>query len=215
MGLFLSLSTSAWLGLIGACGVLILSQRPARTLPIILGGVVVVWVLLSTSDVFRDAIDEKLVSRIDSWNLFLYHVPKDALVIRLLSQDMGLLLWGAGAGGTDAYTMMPEFILATPEIILRAGIIKVVSLGQVQNSLTPSSFAVKFLGEFGVIGVLLMLRFVIQALRRTDGTPYGRVSHLIALAVLGACLPSSMLLVYTFFIFLGVFYGISCNQREL
>jgi hypothetical protein len=217
LGLLLSLSTSAWLGF--ASGLLIMVMFSGLNRIKRLKGVLVLtlcfFVLLMSSVYFRQTIEERLFSRIKSLNHILYLAPKDGLAVYLIKENPWRLLVGMGAGGSDFYVMKPDFLDTVPEEILQAGIIRSVHEGDVSNSVTPSSFFIKYVTEYGIIGVILMLLLVITVIRKVKTTRYRRFMILISVAVLAASVPSSMILVYVYFTFLSVLYGFYYHQRTV
>jgi hypothetical protein len=217
IGLLLSLSTSAWLGF--AFGLLIMVMfsglNRIKRLKGVLALTLCFFVLLMSSVYFRQTIEERLFSRIKSLNHILYLAPKDGLAVYLIKENPWRLLVGMGAGGSDFYAIKPDFLDTVPEEILQAGIIRSVHEGDVSNSVTPSSFFIKFVAEYGIIGVILMLLLVMTVIRKVKTTPYSRFMILISIAVLAASVPSSMILVYVYFTFLSVLYGFYYHQRTV
>ena len=213
-GLFFSLSTSAWLGFLGGILIICLFTLELKRLGQIIAISFCLIALLAFNNNFKTLVHDRLLSRMESLNYFLYFAPKDGIALKLISNNLRVCLLGTGSGGSDFYTMNPTFLDSIPDVILRAGIIRVVHEGKVSNSLSPSSFFIKFWVEYGVVGIILLFLLVRAVLRRIKTTPYCQFVVLISAAVLIASVPSSMLLVYVYFSLLSVLYGFYYQQSN-
>jgi hypothetical protein len=213
-GLFFSLSTSAWLGFLGGILIICLFTLDLKRLGQIIAISFCLIALLAFNNNFKTLVHDRLLSRMESLNYFLYFAPKDGIALKLISNNLRVCLLGTGSGGSDFYTMNPTFLDSISDVILRAGIVRVVHEGKVSNSLSPSSFFIKFWAEYGVVGIILLFLLVRAVLRRIKTTPYCQFVVLISAAVLIASVPSSMLLVYVYFSLLSVLYGFYYQQSS-
>ena len=215
MGLFLSFSTSAWLGFtVAIVALLILSKRMKRAHKICAVIIILIFPVLLASETVQAALQLRLFERMKSLDYFLYFAPKDALVIKLLAEEWWILLFGAGAGGTDSYVIAPGFIGSVSETILKAGVMQQILHGNISVSPSPSSFAIKYIGEYGLVGVLVLLFFIKKILRKVANTPYARIITYISIAVLVASIPISIYMIYSYFIILAVFYAFAYHHTR-
>lgn len=213
VGLFFSLSTSAYLGFLGGILIIYLFTVNLKKSAKIIAIFLFIFALSIYSNNFKQIVNDRLFSRMESLNYLLYFAPKDGIALKLISDNLRVCLLGTGSGGSDFYVMNYSFLDSVPDVILRAGIIRSVYEGEVGNSLSPSSFFIKYWVEYGVIGIILLLMFVRLVIKKTRSIPlYNRFVLLISFAVLVASIPSSMLLVYVYFSLLSVFYGFSYHQ---
>ena len=211
-GLFFSLSTSAWLGFLGGISIISLLTLGLKRIGQIITISFCLIALLAFNNNFKTLVNDRLFSRMESLNYLLYLVPKDGIALKLISDNLRICLLGTGSGGSDFYVMNPTFLDSVPDVILRAGIIKSVYEGRVGNSLSPSSFFIKYWVEYGVIGIILLLIFVRLVIKKIRTTSYNRFVLLTSFAVLVASIPSSMLLVYGYLSLLSVLYGFYYQQ---
>jgi len=214
-GLFFSLSTSAWLGFLGGISIISLLTLDLKRVGQIIAISFCLIALLAFNNNFKTLVHERLFSRMESLNYLLYFAPKDGIALKLISNNAVVCLLGTGSGGSDFHVMNPTFLDSVPDVILRAGIIRSVCEGKVGNSLSPSSFFIKYWVEYGVIGIILLLMFVGFVIRKIRTTLYNRFVLLISVAVLVASIPSSMLFVYVYFSLLSVFYGFYYQQSSM
>jgi len=211
-GLFFSLSTSAWLAFLGGISIISLLTLDLKRVGQIIAISFCLIALLAFNNNFKTLVHERLFSRMESLNYLLYFVPKDGIALKLISNNAVVCLLGTGSGGSDFHVMNHTFLDSIPDVILRAGITKSVYEGRVSNSLSPSSFFIKYWVEYGVVGIILLLMFIGLVIRKIRTTLYNRFVLLISFAVLVASIPSSMLLVYVYFSLLSVFYGFYYQQ---
>jgi hypothetical protein len=206
-GLFFSLSTSAWLGFLGGISMLFLfTFKLRRTLQIIAISFALIALLIFSNN-FMQIVNDRFLTRMESLDYLLYFAPKDGIVLKLISNNLRVCLLGTGSGGSDFYVMNYSFLDSVPDVILRAGIIRSVYEGKVSNSLSPSSFFIKYWVEYGVIGIILLLMFAGLVIRKIRTTLYNRFVLLTSVSVLVASIPSSMLFVYVYFSLLSLLYG--------
>lgn len=212
-GLFFSLSTSAWLGFLVSILIISLFTLNLRRILCIIVISFALIALLIFSNNFNKIMHDRLFSRMESLNGLLYFVPKDGIALKLISDNLRVCLLGTGSGGSDFYVMNYSFLDNVPDVILRAGIIRSVYEGEVGDSLSPSSFFIKYWVEYGVIGIILLLMFVGLVIKKIRTIPlYNRFVLLTSVAVLVASIPSSMLFVYVYFSLLSILYGFYYQQ---
>ncbi len=210
-GLLLSFSTSAWLGFTFACMAIIVLTLNARRLTIVVG-IVLCFAGLNFSEKIKQAIDDRLLNRMQSFETFLSYAPKDALALYLAKDNLFIALLGTGAGGMHYHVMNTVFLEDVPYAIRRAGIISVVYKDEATVSMSPGSFVIKHLTEYGVIGVILWIIAVWNIVKRIRTTRYGRFAMLLSISVLVAAVPTSSMFVFSYFSLLTLLYGYYYNQ---
>ena len=213
VGLFFSLSTSAYLGFLGGILVIFLFTVNLKRVGKIIAIFLFIFILSMCSNNFRQIMNDRLLRRMESLNYTLYFVPKDGIALKLISDNLRVCLLGTGSGGSDFYVMNYSFLDSVTDVILKAGIIRSVYEGKVGDSLSPSSFFIKYWVEYGIIGIILLLMFVGLVIKKIRTIPlYNRFVFLTSFAVLVASIPSSMLLVYVYLSLLSVLYGFYYQQ---
>ncbi len=153
-GLFISFSTSSWLGFLLMLLYFIISSNHKKIIPNI---AIAAVLLLSINSVFSETIYDKLWGRISNgYSQFAYYAPKDALVIDLLKSNPINLFFGAGSGGADYYIMSTGVLANADEKIISTMIMQAALNNERQASLSASSFVIRYIGDFGIVGLFLL-----------------------------------------------------------
>lgn len=147
-------------------------------------------------------IDERLLSRISTIDAAFYFVPKDALAFDYLASNPVYLLFGAGAGGLDYLIMDPNFVdsimssvAVTTQVLSLKGDLSFTS------ALTPSSFLMRWVSYFGLVGLGILIILFRQMIKGTNGLPGGEgVRKLILVMLPASAFLSTLSVVITLYI---------------
>lgn len=104
----------------------------------------------------NDFFNQKLSGKDITLDTIMYFVPKDSLAITFLTNNWIYLIFGTGAGGITIHTMDSDFILnSASEFIINTIIIQEVLSNNIGGMLTPSSFNIYYISQYGLIGMFL------------------------------------------------------------
>lgn len=209
--IILSFSTSVWIGLIIGFVVVVGSNvKVPRSWYI-----VVLTVSILVIALFYDSVGPlfkvRFIDRIHSLDSLFIFAPKDGLAYFWLKSEPFLAVFGSGAGGLHYRVMNSEFILGISSPFVRASIIQVVFNGTAATSMSPSSFIIKYIVEYGVVGYSLLLAIVLYVIKQVKGSRYRKFVSTLGLIVLFSVTVSIM---YTcvYIAILGVIYGCHVND---
>jgi hypothetical protein len=111
-----------------------------KKIPIIL--TIIFILIIWKGNLIKVIIQERLINRIaEGYTDFRYYEPKDGAFIEYIKSNPKALVFGHGAGGIDLY-------------IIEYSRISFLEYGGTQ---TPAYFLTRILGDFGLIGLLLLI----------------------------------------------------------
>lgn len=154
-GILLTFSSGSWLVVIIVLGILLVSamlrgRRIAFSYALLIGLLGLFLVLFLGINMVSSAVEYRVSGRFrDGLESIAQYEPKDGAFIYFAQENPDKLLWGSGAGGLD-FRLIPYLYELNPIFLQRGG------------TVTPTYFYTRFLGEFGFIGLILLLGLVID-----------------------------------------------------
>ena len=210
IALILTLSTSAWLGFLGVVALFITKVRFRVVLISIVFATALVVIAMNI-EFIADTFDTRLFSRLTSVDTVLYYVPKDALAFYFLKFYPNYALMGLGAGGYDFWFYSYDFISEVPTEVTKATMLNLALQGYYRGSLTPSAFGIKYLIEYGIVGVILAIFFISLAIRVSSLEIKRVVVSMLWLSIVPIGVTSQLYTV-VMLTFLGVFLSLKRSK---
>jgi hypothetical protein len=209
-GLIGSVSVSAVLGLIAAAivfGIYVIQRHALvsvsgelrnrderdflRVLLVMLLVLLGMVLLYQTNSGLRSVVYDNVYQRADTIDDLSRAAPRDALTYDLLAKNGYVLSVGAGAGGNVFYIL---------ERWAEEG-------HDPGNNLAPSSFWIKFVAEYGLIGTGLLGWMLWVMVQRIRGSAYHRLAVLLPVTGIALAMFASLLAFSVLFMFLSILYA--------